>query len=396
MIRLTSRGLALVAVAVLLLIAAGTTGLRALAWPGGLLLGLVAAGALLTGLAVRRQTARRRLLPDRVSAGTPVRVSLELGLSGLGLGAWSVVEETVPDGLGGAPKLMVPSGWGRRRGVHHYQLDTFQRGRYRVGPCRWATTDPLGLAGTRRRLTGTDLLTVTPAIHPLGEAVRGAGVGLVGEAAHRRSSVLGPDDALIREYRPRDELRRIHWPSTARTGTLMVRREEHAWEPSALVLLDNRAAGHTRAGRVSSFEWAVSAAASIGVYLLDAGYDVDLADADGPAPGLEGDSAREALLDHLTDVALTARGELGGALRPEGGAHGQLLIAVIGRLSRADAVTLTSLRRDGRLCRAIVLQPAEVAEDDPAEILLANGWRVVQGARSIPDAWAALDWGGRL
>lgn len=393
MIRLTSRGLGLTTAAVLLLIAAGTTGLRGLAWPAGFLLGLIAAASVLAWLSARRPSARRRLLPDRVSAGTPVRVSLELARDSIGLGAWSIVEETVPDHLDGAPALAAPSGWGRLRGTHHYQLGTLLRGRYRIGPARWATTDPLGLAATRRRVGGTNLLTVTPAIHPLGEAVRGAGVGLVGEAAHRRSSVLGPDDALIREYRPRDEMRRIHWPSTARTGTLMVRREEHAWEPSALILLDNRATGHTRAGRVSSFEWAVSAAASIGVYLLDAGYDVDLADADGPTPAVDGDSVREAMLDHLTDVALTNRRDLAGALGPDAGARGQMLIAVIGRLSEADAVALTNLRRDGRLCRAIVLQPPEPGGDDPAEILVANGWHVVNGALSIPDAWAALDWG---
>lgn len=395
MIRLTSRGLGLVTVAVMLLIAAGTTGLRTLAWPGGLLLGLVAAAAVLAWFSARRPAAHRRLLPDRVSAGSPVRVSLALERDSIGLGAWSVVEESVPDLLAGAPALPVPSGWGRLRSVHHYQLATFLRGRYRIGPAHWATTDALGLAGSRRRLGGTNLLTVTPAIHRLGEAIRGAGAGLVGEAAHRRSSVLGPDDALIREYRPRDEMRRIHWPSTARTGTLMVRREEHAWEPSALILLDNRAAAHTGTGPASSFEWAVSAAASIGVYLLDAGYDLDLADADGRTPATEGDSVREALLDHLTDVALTGRDDLGGALGPDAGARGQLLIAVLGRLSHADAVALTNLRRDGRLCRAIVLQPADPGADDPAEILVANGWRVVRdaGTLRIPDAWAALDWG---
>ena len=173
MIRLTTRGFGLFTVAVVLLIAAGASGLRSLAWPGGALLGLIAAAALLAWLSARGLSVRRRLLPERVGAGAPVRVSLDLERDSVGLGAWSVVEETVPAQLSGAPVLAVPSGWGRLRSQHHYQLSPAVRGRYPIGPSRWSTTDPLGLAATRRRLGRADLLTVTPAIHRLGVAVRG-------------------------------------------------------------------------------------------------------------------------------------------------------------------------------------------------------------------------------
>lgn len=397
MIRLTARGLGVATVGIALLVAAGLTGLQSLAWPGGLLLGLVGTALLLAVLSARRPRQRRRLLPHRVAAGAPVRVALDLERDSIGAGAWSVVEEEVPKQLTGAPAIAVPSGWGRLRSPHHYQLTAQVRGRYPVGPSVWLTTDPLGLAGTRQRLGGVDLLTVTPAIHSLGAAVRAAGAGLTGESAHRRSSLLGPDDALIREYRPRDEMRRIHWPSSARTGTLMVRREEHAWEPSALILLDNRSATHEGVGAGSTFEWAVSAAASVGVYLLDAGYEIDLVDADGDTLAAEGDTVREALLDHLTDIRLTGADDLARALISGPGAHGQLLVAVLGRLSRADAIALTGTRREGRLCHALVMQPHELGGEDPADVLEANGWRVVRGAGrlSIPDAWAGLDWGVR-
>ena len=395
MIRLTTRGSGLLIAGLVLLVAAAVTGLPALAWPGGLLLGLVASCAVLAWFSARGHRMQRRLLPDRLAAGSPVRVSLDLERDSIGVGAWSVVEEAVPPQLTGAPTLAVPSGWGRLRTVHHYQLATQVRGRYQIGPSVWATTDPLGLACTRRRLGGTNLLTVTPAIHRLGETARGTGAGMTGESAQLRSSLLGPDDALIREYRPRDEMRRIHWPSTARTGTLMVRREERAWEPSALILLDNRVSAHTGLGANSSFEWAVSAAASIGVHLLDGGYDIDLTDAGGASLAAEGDSVREALLDHLTDIDLIEADDLSGALAPST-ARGQLLIAVLGRLSRADAIALTNARRDGRLCRAMILHPATEGEpEDPAELLEAGGWHVVRDpARlAVTDAWAGLAWG---
>ena len=391
MIRLTSRGLGLVTVAVALLIAAALSGLRPLAWPGGLLLGLVAAAAVLSLGSARRPVVRRRLLPDRVAAGSDVLVSLEIERDGIGLGAWGYLEEATPPGLGGMPALPVPSGWGRLRSRHPYRLAAFRRGRYLVGPSSWTTVDPLGLASTRRSVGGRNLLTVTPAVHRLDDAAHGTGAGLVGEAARRRSSVLGPDDAMIRQYRPRDELRRIHWPSTAHTGTLMVRREEHAWEPSALILLDDRAAGHLGVGPAATFEWAVSAAASVGVHLLEAGYEVALTETGGRHLAA-GDTVRETLLDHLTDSALSDAGDLGGALLAGPGVRAQLLVAIIGRLSRADAVALTAARRPGALCLAILLQPTEPGPDDPADVLLANGWRVTRDAASggIPQAWAAL------
>lgn len=398
MIRLTTRGFGLLSTGVVLLIAASATGVRAVAWPGGLLIGLVLAAGGLTWFSARRPTLRRRLLPDRLAAGSPMRVQLDLQRDSIGAGAWSVVEETVPPELTGAPALAVPSGWGGLRSVHEYQLGTTVRGRYRVGPGIWVTTDPLGLASSRRGLGGTSLLTVTPAVHRLGTLGTAAGAGLTGESAQRSSSLLGADDALIREYRPRDELRRIHWPSTARMGSLMVRREEHAWEPSALILLDNRSGAYSGGGSGSSFEWAVSAAASIGVHLLDAGFDVELTDASGRTLAPEvGASAREVLLDHLTDVHLSNAYELSGALMQGIGGRGNLLIAVLGRLSTADAMALTNARTDGRLCRALILHAPDGSGTDPAELLVADGWQVVRDAasRSVADACAGFGWSAR-
>lgn len=392
MIRLTPRGLGLATAGVVLLLGAAATGLQGLAWPGGLLLGLVGAASLLALTATRRPAARRRLVPDRVPAGSAVGAVLDLDRRGTGLGGWGVVEETVPDGMGEAPALPVPTGWGRLRSQYSYQLTTSVRGRYRIGPILWTTLDPLGLASTRQRLDERTLLTVTPAVVPLRAAAHRAGTGLVGEAAQRRSSVLGPDDALIREYRPRDELRRIHWPSTARTGTLMVRREEHAWEPTALIVLDNRAASHVGNGPWSSYEWAVSAAASIAVHLLDAGYDVTLTEAGGGHLAASGETAHEAVLDQLTDSALTASGDLGAVLRARAGTRAQLVIAILGRLSDADALALTTARPHAVACRAIVLQRAAPDAADPAETLIADGWRVVTGARrlTVDRAWDVL------
>ncbi|MBP8918255.1 MAG: DUF58 domain-containing protein [Micropruina sp.] len=393
MVRLSARGLGVCTAGAGLLVTAALTGLRPLAWAGGALLGLMLAAAVLAAGSVRRPGLSRTLVPARVPAGSTARVDLELRRHGVGLGTWSTLSDTTPPELIGAPVLVVPGGWGEVRSRHAYLVTSTLRGRYRIGPALWAGTDPLGLAETRRRLGTTTLLSVTPAIHPLGVPAAVANTGFTGDTAQRHSGLLGADDALIREYRPRDELRRVHWPSTARAGTLMVRREEHAQEPSALILLDNRAGAHTGTGTASSFEWAVSAAASIGMHLLAAGFSVDLIDADGSALPAYSDSVTDALLDALTDVSLSEATDLSRALA---GAAGQprMLIAVLGRLSAEDATALTEPRRDGRLCRAIVQHPAG-GGDDPADILRANRWRVVTdaGRLSVGQAWTRLESG---
>ena len=73
-----------------------------------------------------------------------------------------------------------------------------------------------------------------------------------------------------------DELRRVHWRSTARYGELMVRREEQRWRNRALLLLDTRRISHYGTGMASSFEFAVSAAASVGVHVAREGLDGEL------------------------------------------------------------------------------------------------------------------------
>ena len=92
---------------------------------------------------------------------------------------------------------------------------------------------------------------------------------------------MGQDDAPIREYRHGDDLRRMHWRSTARVGELMVRREEQAWDPSATVMLDTRASAHAGEGMQHSLEWAISAAASIAIHFLEDGFSVEIYEADG-------------------------------------------------------------------------------------------------------------------
>jgi uncharacterized protein (DUF58 family) len=215
--------------------------------------------------------------------------------------------------------------------------------------------------------------------------------------------VHGEDDAATREYRYGDDLRRVHWRSTARVGELMVRREEQPWESRATVVLDTRAFAHRGEGPTASFEWAVSAAASIAVHLRGAGYKLRLvtgAGADVDATEVTGDGV---LLDQLADVRLSQRADL--AVLVEQVRHrsdGGLVIALLGSLSTAEAELLSSLRGNGSTCVALLIdsstwltlaQPAreeaDKAHSAAALCLIQNGWRVVgvaHGAK-LPALW---------
>ncbi|WP_460792715.1 DUF58 domain-containing protein, partial [Micromonospora sonneratiae] len=236
-----------------------------------------------------------------------------------------------------------------------------------------------------------DRLTVIPQVNPL-PTVRLAGeYAGSGESRARSVAVHGEDDAATREYRRGDDLRRVHWKSTARTGELMVRREEQPWESRATVVLDTRAIGHQGDGPTSSFEWAVSAAASIAVHLRHAGYKLRLV----TGSGLDADAAEAGgdglLLDHLAEVRLAQRGDIATLVeRVRQRSDGGLVIALLGMLTPAEAKILAALRGSGATCIALLvdsstwlnLPPTARAEAEQirgAAVLglLQSGWRVV-------------------
>src|SRR6266545_2140185 len=244
-----------------------------------------------------RLTCSRVLQPHRTPIGTAARVVLRLhNTSGFPTGTL-LLEDRLPYALGSRPRLVLERLGARRTTSVAYTVRADTRGRYPIGPLLVRLTDPFGLCELTRAFPSVNELTVIPQVVPL-PAVRIAGeyVGS-GESRSRSVASHGEDDAATREYRHGDDLRRVHWRSTARTGELMVRREEQPWESRATVILDTRASAHRGEGPTASFEWAVSAAASIAVHLRhggyklrlvsDAGIDVDANESEGDGPLLD-------------------------------------------------------------------------------------------------------------
>ncbi|MFC7403054.1 DUF58 domain-containing protein [Citricoccus sp. GCM10030269] len=280
-LRPTPRGIGLGAAAVVLVIAGLLLGRRE-----AIALGLfLAAVAVASGaaLAVRLFLARgtrleRQVSPSAVVTGGAVQVDFTTVVPGL--------RDALP---GREPISVGPAG---------YQWAAARRGVYDVGPALARMIGPFGLWSGRAEVAGTSRIEVFP--EPLSDddldRVLRAGTS-ERDAADLLDSITfatgSPDDLLVREHREGEAITRVHWGATARTGQLMVRQEEWAHEPCAVVVLDIRAVSFS-AGRFRvdggggrnwttspGFERAVQTAAAMIERLHGAGHRVLLMDQDG-------------------------------------------------------------------------------------------------------------------
>ncbi|MFF5588432.1 DUF58 domain-containing protein [Streptomyces hygroscopicus] len=345
-----------------------------------------------------RVAGSRRLAPARVPAGSEARVHLRMdNVSRLPTGLL-MLQDRVPYVLGPRPRFVLdrvePGG---RREVS-YRVRSDLRGRYPLGPLQLRLTDPFGMCELTRAFSAYDTLTVVPRVEPLPP------VRLTGEAAgygdgrHRSLALAGEDDVIPRGYRVGDDLRRVHWRSTARYGELMVRREEQPQRAHCTVLLDTRSAAHHGSGPDSAFEWAVSGAASAAVHLLERGYAVRLlTDTGSSVPGPDGgggfagsthDSAETAglMLDTLAVVDHSDGEGLARAYEVLGGGEG-LLVAFLGDLDEEQAATAARMRHRTAAAVAFVLDGAAWSRGPGS----GDGRELEERLRRLREAgWTAL------
>jgi uncharacterized protein (DUF58 family) len=216
----------------------------------------------------RRLEIRRRLSETRVAPGTRVHVELEIRNGATVRTPLLLLEDRLPAALGRPARLVVTSIQPRGTQRVSYSLLPQARGRYGIGPLWVDVTDPFGLTRQRVQVDRREELLVTPEIEDLTtppEAASGIGVGA---ARARQLMRTGEEYFTMRSYQEGDDLRRIHWPSVARTGQLMIRQNESSRRASAVLFLDDRETG-LGAAHTSGFERAVSCAASVGMLLLD-------------------------------------------------------------------------------------------------------------------------------
>ena len=348
--------------------------------------------------------ARREVTPHPLTAGVPGTVTVTIQSDGSRSTRWRrAITQSLDIREQAAAELT--GGMGTKASVVRtetsltltYSLLPSKRGRWPLGPALVHTADPFGVLWADTAVGEAELIPVWPAVIDLS----GTAGALMG---HADRVVLGartpsPDDASLRDYREGDDMRRVHWASSARRGTMLVRSDERAGRRPATVLIDLPRDPH-------ALEWAISAAASIALSVLGSGHPVRLLGA-GLNPDLVRhlgehgtEAGRATLLNHTVD--LTAPASVAAATKhisraarqaSHDASHGEVIVAIVEPLEGEALEALVPIGDTGRAWALVrTTAPTADAARDTARALRRAGWRVatVSTSSDLTTVWTAL------
>jgi uncharacterized protein (DUF58 family) len=293
----------------------GAAGLWFLAWlVAGTAMYLIAYGVVLL-IGVAFFTAPRRLRLEGVREGLFPRAQegdrfeVEVKLSAKRRLSTIILEERLPSRLGTTVKVPITRLASGSSVSHRYALRCTRRGVYEVGPLVAVAGDPLGL--TQRESVVAESFELL--VHPRVELVSDRPLTRQFEDPPIRPPVSKPWPSGLefygmREYTPGDDLRRIVWRASARTGKIMVREAEQGITDHITIMIDTDRGAHSHDGDglSESFEAAVRVAASLGVRHLREGYEVKCETNGGPLTrSLRGATSQLILLDNLARLELS-------------------------------------------------------------------------------------------
>jgi len=376
-LRLTRRGWSLVGAAAGLALGSyllGAIELLALAVASGaLLIGSAAWLAFGAGLDV---AITRRVRPQRLQVGAEGRIDITIENRAPRATPLLTATDFFDEGRRAARFLVPPLATG---GVARaaYRIPTRRRGRYQVGPLEVRAADPFGMASRALASVAAIDVLVRPRIHEIAPPVAvGSRVSADAEAVARRSVVsdLGDEFLTLREYEMGDDLRRVHWRSTARTGELMIRQDEARWRSRAAIVLDVHPDGHDD----ESFEVAVEAVASVVARLVRLQRRVEVITSAATVLGTGGDP-RHDVLDRLATVSTDRDDRLVSVLE-QIRAHRRvdLVVAVLGSVGNDVTRALAALA--GIDVIAVLTQPVTLGTSSSLVVVDAS-------STPFPVAW---------
>lgn len=243
-----------------------------------------------------RATVTRRLVAVRVPRSDPVLLDYQLRNST----RFRSGRATIIDSCDGAEaRVDVPPIASNAETTVRGSIPTTRRGVFDVGPVEIERVDPFWLTVGRRRDDEIASVVVHPKIYDL-VGPQGA-VRVVENESVLRRATADPMSGFVsmREYVAGDDPRMIHWPTTARTGTLMVREHVEVRRPEFTVVLDTS----PTVGTADDFEEAVDVAATLAVHAIRTGLDVVVRTTDREHAGRPMPLVTDvAVLDLLTPV----------------------------------------------------------------------------------------------
>ncbi len=395
---MTTRGRAFLSAGGTALVCSLFLGYDELVRVGALLVLLPLATAFFLGRSRYRLGLVRSMSSAQVTVGQQASVQLDLSNDGRMPTGLLLLQEQVPIALGTRPRFVVDQmgpTW-KRSVTYHVRSDV--RGRFQLGPMQVRLSDPFGLVRMGRTFQSVATLVVTPPVVPLPPIpLSGAWTGS-GDNRPRAFASGSAQDVTVREYRRGDDLRRVHWRSSAHAGELMVRREEQPWQSRATLFVDNRTFAHRGTGAASSLEHAVAVAASVAVHLVQRGFSVRLVSARGEDRNslwhehgaLSAETAP--LLESLAVLTATMDPHIDSRWLPDAG-HSGLLVAILGDVGDADTAALVRMRHSAAGAMAVVLDvpawergpaPGRRSAARTTAWLAAHGWRAVAASPEDP------------
>lgn len=338
---LTRQGWLLSGLALALLIVGRLLGSLELMLLGATIGALVLITVAFIALARLRISVDRELHPPRVHAGSPSRVDLRVENQGNRRSPVLGLRDAV-SGTRGANLLVGPLDPG---GVVRaaYRLPTDKRGILEIGPLTVTMADPFGLTEVSMDASGVSQLTVYPHIDDIVPIPQTTGNDPMSGAEHPNAlGRSGEDFYALRPYVVGDDLRRVHWPSTARHDELMVRQDELPWQGRLSVLVDVRATTNTDA----SLELVISAAASVVTASAKRQDLVRLITTDGADSGFAAGHAHiESIMEHLASIEASHDAAFRRVLdRAARSSTGGALVAFVAQIPEVELEGLAKLR----------------------------------------------------
>lgn len=243
-----------------------------------------------------RATVTRRLVAVRVPRGDPIVLSYRIrNATRFRSGRATIIDRCDDAEARVAVPPVVPNAEQDIVGT----LATRRRGVFDVGPFEIERIDPFWLTVGRRRDSSVSSVIVHPKVYDL-VGPQGA-VRVVENESVLRRATADPMSGFVsmREYVAGDDPRMIHWPTTARTGTLMVREHVEVRRPEFTVVLDTS----PTVGTPEDFEEAVDVAATLAIHAIRSGLDVVVRTTDRQHAGRPNPLVNDAtVLDLLTPV----------------------------------------------------------------------------------------------
>lgn len=398
----TRRGLLLATGGVALVAAGRVLGLPELYILGSTAMAITALALVTVLMARPRLAATRTVEPTQVALGAASVAELVVRNQGRGRSPVVLLRDPVSGSGEEGRFLLSPLAPGQGEAVT-YLLPTGRRGIVTVGPVRAEISDPFSLAWRAFGLGLPATLTVHPAVEPL--SAPPASVVGSREASSRPVAGVTPAEEFfaLRAYEEGDDLRRVHWPSTARLGRLVVRQDESDWGGRTSLLVDLRRGVHTD----ESVETALSAAASISVASRQSLLRVTGTDGGDSGFG-RGPAHLRLVLRQLAGSKVSSAGDLVSSIariRRRGDA-GTLVAITTSASTERDLARITSLRARFRPLVLVVVSGPGLPEpsrrgrhpegvtvvDAPSGRPFREAWDGVLSAPSRPRPWTAGLW----